>query len=234
MVMFDPELTEMIFFDLEFYIPEQDRNRPGASLLANPGRTGHHLLGGVFSRFWPLKDKISELSFDHFWFWDYKNEKQLLKVIFDYFKESWDSIRDKEPRHADLILCGIGISRFDLPILYIRSLIKKIDTNENIFELYFKTKPVDLSNVTIPFFNREKVMYPKTANQILTRFSLEKNLASSMNVWEKFDNKDYEWIQQRTENEVKNSIKLYTILCNRIYQDKKKMGKIKTPTRKKY
>jgi hypothetical protein len=220
MVSFDEDLTEMVFFDLEFYVPEKDRKTNGASLLANPTKTKQFLLGGVFCRYWPLKKKQDELEFKHIWIWDLKTEKKVLKSIYEYFQSSWDMIKNKDPRQADLILCGIGITRFDLPVLYIRSVAQKIDSKENIFNIYYKTKPVDFSTVTIPFFNREKVMYPKTANQILNRFRLEKEKSSSILVWEKYDNNEYDWIRQRTEEEVKASLNVYNIICDRICSQK--------------
>ena len=233
MVVFDPNLTEMLFFDLEFYVPEKDRDQPGASLLANPGKKGQFLLGGVFTRTWPIKEEKYEIKFEHHWLWDYKDEKDLLKTIFQYFQDSWDQIKEKEPRHADLILCGIGITRFDLPILYIRSIANKVSKPEKLFDLYFKTKPVDLSNVCIPFFNREKVMYPKTANQILSRFNIDKEKSSSMSVWQKYDEKDFDWIAQRTEEEVKDAITLYNLIFTKIC-GKRKINKKPKPQRGKY
>jgi hypothetical protein len=228
MVTFDPEQTEMIFFDLEFYVPKEDRIMNGASLLANPTKSGQFLLGGVFCRFWPLKKDRVDLEFKHIWIWDLKTEKKVLKEIYNYFMGSWNELKNKDPRQADLILCGIGITRFDLPVLYIRSIAKKIDSQKNIFEVYFKTKPIDFSTVTIPFFNREKVMYPKTANQILNRFRLEKEKSSSILVWERYDNQDYDWIKQRTEEEVKSTLDIYNIICERICSQKtQKKEKIK-------
>jgi len=222
MVIFNSELTETIFFDLEFYVPSSEREKPGASLLANPLKDDQFLLGGVFTRYWPLKETKQDLQFQHYWIWNQKTEKKVLRSIYEYFQNSWDIIKNKDPRQADLILCGIGISRFDLPILYIRSVKNRIDKSENIFEVYFKTKPVDLSNVGISFFNREKVMYPKTVNQIFSRFGLDQEKVPSTHVWDKYDNEDYEWIEKRTEREVRDCINLYQILCSKICPIKNK------------
>jgi hypothetical protein len=132
-----------------------------------------------------------------------------------------ENLSNKDPRQADRILCGVGITRFDLPILYIRSVRNKIDNEENIFDIYFKTKPVDLGIVGISFFNREKVMYPKTANQLFNRFGMNIEKGSSTQVWDRYDNKEYEWIEKRCEDEVADAIKIYRIICERTCQKRK-------------
>lgn len=218
MVQFDPNLTEMIFFDLEFYVPEEERDKPGASLLSNPCKEGQFLLGGVFTRYWPLKNHNIKFEFEHFWIWKLDSEEEVLNSIYNYFMESWNRLENKDPRQADLILCGQGISRYDVPILYIRSIANEIDEPDKLFECYFKTKQVDLSNVAIPYFNRgPRVMYPKTTNQILGRFSIKSEKSSGIKVWEMYDARDYDEIEDRTENEVRDCIEIYRSLYKIIY-----------------
>ena len=87
-----------------------------------------------------------------------------------------------------------------------------------MFECYFKTKHVDLSNVTIPFIkNNVKVMYPKTTKQILDKFNIETEKSSGINVWKMYDSGNYTDIEKRTEGEVKDCIKIYNNLLNNIY-----------------
>jgi hypothetical protein len=64
-------------------------------------------------------------------------------------------------------------------------------------------------------------MYPKTVNQMFNRFGLEQEKVPSSNVWDKYDNKDYEWIEKRTEREVRDCMNLYQILCSKICPIKK-------------
>ncbi len=220
MVYFDREKTEMIVFDLEFYVPPKDRNKKGASLLANPNKDGHYLLGGVFTKYKPFKDKDKNLdSFDyqHFWVWKEGNEKKVLEKIYNYIINSWEDLKDKDPKQADLMFYGVGISRFDIPVLYIRSTYHKIAPSEDLFECYFKAKQLDLSNIAIPFFNRDQVMYPKSVNSIFRRFGIKKEKESGINVWDMYDKKDYIKIEKRTENEVKDSIVLYRKISTKIY-----------------
>ena len=210
MVQFDPELTEMIFFDLEFYVPKVDRNKLGASLLANPHKQDHFLLGGVFYRDFPLKKGGRNPHFEHYWIWKAKDEKTVLTNIYRFFQDSWEPLKNKDPKQADLIATGIGISRFDIPILYIRSSIQNIATPPELFECYFKMKQVDLTNVGIGFFNKGvNVFYPKTANQLMRRFGIHKEKTSGMSVWEMYDNNEYRDIEKRTESEVRDAIQIY-------------------------
>jgi hypothetical protein len=216
MVKFEPEKTEIIFFDLEWYVPLEDRKTGGASLKANPHKKGQFLLGGVFTKNKPLLN--NQLDFKSFWIWREKSEKDILEQIYKYVKSSWDSLKDKEDEQADLILCGHGISRFDVPILYIKSIEYKVDFPEKIFENYYNTKIVDLSNVAIPFFSHDEVMYPKPINSIYRRFGINEEKSSGKNVWELYDNKELLLIEERTKREVDQIIKIYDFLLGKIYR----------------
>lgn len=210
MVLFDDELTEIIFLDTEFYVPPEDRDRPGASLLANPYKENHFFLGGVFRRHFPLKPRSSDDESRHFWIWRLENEENVLRLIYEMFQRSWERLKDKDPMQADLIVSGIGISRFDLPMLFIRSLKYHFASPEELFECYFKLKQVDLSNVGIGFFTLGvDVFYPKTANQLLRRFGIRKEKLSGMNVWQLYDNGDFRKIELRTDEEVCDCVEIY-------------------------
>lgn len=220
MVRFDPDMTEIIFFDSEFYVPPEDRDRPGASLLANPCRPNHFFLGGVFHRYYPLKES-SKKEYHHFWNWrdENKDEGSTLKQIFEFFQESWERLKDKDPRDADLILCGTGTSRFDVPVLFIRSLEYDFAAPDELFECYFKTKQVDLSNVGIAFVNKvEPVLYPRPTGQLLRRFGISEGKPTGMSVWEMYDNGDHEAIENRTEGEVRDCVKIYHSMKSMIFQ----------------
>ena len=47
--------TQIIFFDLEFYVPKNDQNK--FSFSANPFKKDHLLLGGTFLNWKPLLEK---------------------------------------------------------------------------------------------------------------------------------------------------------------------------------
>ena len=153
-------------------MPPKDRDQKGASLLANPCKEDHFLLGGVFVKYMFLRE--GNIEYTHFWIWKDNDEKMVLERIYKYIQSSWENLKGKDPRQADLIFCGIGISRFDVPILFIRSQYHQIAPQNEIFECYFKAKQLDISNISIPFFNKDVVMYPKPINAIFSRFGIQK------------------------------------------------------------
>lgn len=209
MVKFDRDTTEIIFFDLEWYVQKEQRVSTGGSLIANPNKKGQKLLGGVFTKFHPLKENIQNIKYDHFWLWQTKNhEKTLVEKIYNYIKAEWKPLEGKHWSQADLILCGQGISRFDVPILYIRSTHFGIDKAETIFEILFKTKQVDLSNVAISY-TMDNVMYPASWNDISKKLGYKRLKESGASVWDMYDAKNTRAIEKRTEQEVKDCVKLY-------------------------
>jgi hypothetical protein len=92
-------------------------------------------------------------------------------------------------------------------MLFVRSLINNIDKMDNLCEIYFKTKMVDLGDVGISLFRPSPqfpVPYPKTTNALMARLGLQVQKGSGKNVWQMFDSKEFQGIQARTEEEVKN------------------------------
>ena len=68
-VQYYPEKTQILFFDLEFYVPENDREgRLG--LKANPYKNGHFLIGGTFLRYFPLLNHEKNNIKKEFWIWN--------------------------------------------------------------------------------------------------------------------------------------------------------------------
>ena len=220
MVDFDPDITEIIFFDLEWYVPPNQRRLKGASLAMNPHKSGQFLLGGVFGKFHPLKQKKEEIKFKHFWLWNEKDEHAVVQKIYDYVKTAWRNFDGTPSRQADLILCGQGISRLDVPVLYIQSMKYKVDKPEEIFYTFCKTKQVDLSNVAIPLIYGD-VMYPSNWNQISRRFKLNREKESGKSVWDYYDQKDYSTIEKRTGQEVKDCINFYNHVKRKFMTRKK-------------
>jgi len=208
MVDFDPDITEIIFFDIEWYVPPDQRELKGASLAMNPNKPGQFLLGGVFGKFHPLKQRKGDIKYDHFWLWKEEDEKTVVKKIYDYVKTEWRNFDDTPHSQADLILCGQGISRLDVPVLYIRSMDYKVDKPEEIFYTFCKTKQVDLSNVAIPLIYGD-LMYPSNWNQICRRFRFDRLKESGKSVWDYYDQKAFSTIEDRTEKEVRDCVEFY-------------------------
>jgi hypothetical protein len=201
--------------DLESYVPTVDRVPKLSSMFANPSNPSHFLLGGVFCREFPLLKTVSELK--HIWGWTQAEEPYTLRSIYEYFRESWRLLEGRSRDHPDLIVMGIGISRFDIPALFVRSLLQHTDTSENLFETYFKAKIVDLGDVGIPLFtrNQEPVLYPKTANALSARLRIQERKESGKTVWDMYDAGEFEAIKNRTANEVEVALKIASKITSR-------------------
>jgi len=219
-VEFDKNLTEIIFFDLEFYIPKEDRvkDKKGVSLFANPCRDRHFLLGGVFCRIFPFKS-FDDREIQNFWIWELKTEKAVLEAIYKFFKESQDRMRNKRKEQADLIVVGIGISRFDLPVLFIRSMFHEIASPEELFNCYYKLKPVDLSDVGISFIKRDlPILYPVTKSELNKAILNDsENNNSGISVSNVYDFNEFNKIKERTNKEVVHAIELYSKILDDIF-----------------
>ena len=198
---------DILFFDLEFYVPPEDREGEGYSMRFNPNREEHFIIGGVFSRYNPQKDDWEKVELIDKWIWDYESEKELLISILDYFKESWDN--QKKRNDLELDVCGIGISKIDLPTLYIRCENLGVDSKENLFNIFFKSQHIELNCVAIPFFNRTSQLHPIPANWIYRDFGINKPKPSGVEVWGMYDDGDHDSIIQRTTGEVMDCLKIF-------------------------
>lgn len=205
MVTFDPKFTEMVFFDIESYVPPQDRQSRG-SMIYNAAKAGHFVLGGVFRRVFPLQQKLEQPW--QIWNWEIEREKDTLLQIYEYFKQSWRMLDGKTSSHPDLILVGIGISRFDIPALYIRSVLHQIAPAAELYEIYFKTKIIDLSNVGITLFMSNGVLYPKSANDLTSRLEIKSLKTPGKSVWDMYESRQFDAIKARTASEVEDAIEI--------------------------
>jgi len=205
----DLSKTVHLFFDTEFYIPAQQRNNSEWSLIVNPYMEGNIFLGGSFVRWIPSKGPREKMN--QFWIWqDGGDEKLLLQKFYEYFKNLWKTAKDEFGK-VDLTLIGIGVERFDIPAIFARSVVMKIDTTENLFNVYHKCRFVDLSEVGIPYFDREPIraLYPKGTNALMRRWNIDIPKDSGVGVSEMYDKKDHTGIEQRNNREVQNIIRIY-------------------------
>ena len=220
--------SRILFFDLEYWVPPEAQRSRFGSLLANPGREGQKIIGGTFClmdptqvRDWPTNAEDIEMA--NFWVWDYEDEKSMLSDIIDYLRSCWSSLEGKKDREADLILCGIGVSRFDVPVIAFRCSELGVATNEDLWEVLFTTKQVDLSNVGIPYPSKRDrdgswVLYPRTANELCREFGVDSVKPSGKRVWDMYLAEDFQGIRSRTEGEVFDSITVYRKMRKRIFK----------------
>ena len=212
------EKTQIIFFDLEFYVPKEDREgRMG--LKANPYRTGHFLIGGTLHRYFPLIHKRNHDSIKEFWIWNYKNEAEMMKDIIAFIEESW-SIIYKKDNQAELFYSGIGISRVDIQYLFAKAKLLGIKTEEELFNLFYKGRFLDFETIVIPYFkNKDNMMKTKTTKDMLSKFKIERERGPSISVWDQYDAGEYEKIRERNVNEVADLPVMYQAILTRIHSD---------------
>jgi hypothetical protein len=214
-------LRSMLFFDLEAYAPPEERTASRGSLVVNPARPGHVLLGGCFyaKRFAdpiPASPEVKGL-----WLWQFGSERALLLAIRACFEEEWERQRAEGVRvlgkpAVDLVVCGAGVARFDLPALYCRSLLHEVAPPAALYELYFKTRPIDLSNEAGFLFPEEPLLYPKTTREMAGRLGLREHKGSSKSVWDSYERGEHGAIEQRTAGELRLVLQLYQRLSARV------------------
>lgn len=219
MVDFDPKFTEVVYFDIECYVPPNERQQSKSSMKFNPCRAQDFVLGGVFRRAFPLQNRIEPPV--EIWNWEAGREPFTILDIYNFFKQSWKLIEQKTDQNPDLILIGTGISRHDIPTLYMRSMMHNIDNQQALYETYFKTKVVDLGDVGILLFrNDPKIypMYPKTTNALMSRLGLQTQgrKETGKNVWELYELGQYDAIKERTASEVENAVKITSSVISKI------------------
>jgi hypothetical protein len=211
----------MLFFDLEAYAPPDDRTASLSSLIVNPARPGHLLLGGCFfsKRFEEPIPEAPEVQ--GLWLWNFESEAALLTAIKARFEDEWRRQREEKVRvlgkpATDLVVCGAGIAKFDLPALYCRSLFNEIASPAELFEVFFKARPIDLANEASFLFPEEPILYPKTTREMAGRLGLRERKGSSKGVWESYEARDYGAIERRTADELRLVLDLYLRLQGRI------------------
>ena len=213
----------MLFFDLEAYAPPEERTASRSSLIVNPARPGHVLLGGCFFSKRFAEPIPEQPAIDGLWLWDFPSEAELLRAIQARFEEEWRRQREEQVRilgkpAVDLVVCGAGITKFDLPALYTRSLLHQLAPAPELFELFFKARPIELSNEASFLFPEEPVLYPKTTREMAGRLGLRERKGSSKGVWDSYEQRDYRAIEARTREELRLVLDIYERLRARIVQ----------------
>ena len=115
---FYPEKSKIVFLDLEYFVPANDRQRKTPSgMTFSPVLPGHKILGGTFLTYYPMQDKVGKRN--KFWEWQLGSETKVLQSIYDLLEREWKSIETKD-QAGSLMLSGIGISHSDVPSLLTR------------------------------------------------------------------------------------------------------------------
>lgn len=225
----DVTKTRIIFFDLEFYVPEKNRKEKGFSY--NPWQDGSIFLGGSYVIALGTRDQVNPLDDDlkkrikSLWIWNSTNEKELVGKFFKLFKSQLDQCIEASQGVSPLI-CGIGIQNSDIPVLM--ALFRKHGyLNESqSFAFENSLRILDLSVLGIGFFNNKTyLMYPKKKNELLNKFFQDQVFESGVSVWEQYEDSKYDDIQSRNEKEVFYTLRLYYEFKRKIMSMKEIEGK---------
>jgi hypothetical protein len=207
----------VVFFDLEFYVPEISRTKHG--FCYNPWDKSCKLIGGSFLLANPDKDfgllKESRINnkIQSFWLWEHHSEQKLLERIYEILKNAIDTVHNAHNGMISPILCGIGITSSDIPIIFELFKRYKILTNAEAFSFQNKFRVVDLSQLSIATFNNpNNFLYPKTKNHILNKYLKDKKFESGKSVWDLYDVKDYNGIAARVLDEILSTYKCYELI----------------------
>ena len=217
-LQYHPEKTQIIFFDLEFYVPKEDREGR-KELKANPYKAGHFLIGGTFTKYFPLLSINDERNITkEFWIWNYENdEKMMLSEILNFIEESWRLIYQSN-NQAELFYSGIGIQRADIQYLFARSKIHNLRTESELFDIFYKGRFLDFETILIPFFNNKgNMLKTKSTGEIISKFNIPTERKPSSSVWEQYDTNEFEQIRERNIHEVSDLKTIYSKLITRIH-----------------
>jgi hypothetical protein len=212
---FHKDTTIVITFDLEFYVPPDERADKNG-FQANPYRKQDFLIGGTFITYYPLDDKKKPCE-KQFWIWNYKNEKEMLVDIILLFQNAWKITKEFD-NQRELIVTGIGISRIDIAYLFGRCVVNDVETTETLFSILNRLRIVDLECVTIPYFkSNKKLLYPKNTKEINVKFNINRKRESGKTIWDYYDKKDFGSISERNLNEVRDQLTVYRRIAHRIF-----------------
>lgn len=215
-----PQHNRIVFFDLEYYVPEKHRRKDGLSY--NPWVKECKLLGGTFFTANPTTDiaidseKIEKRkSMKSFWLWHETNESALVKKIYLYLKDVLAQVKKSKTGYQSPLLCGIGISASDVPVLI--DLFKRyhLMNNEEAFRFQNQFRYIDLSQLAISCFRQPNdFLYPKTKNDLLNKFKIKQSFENGKSVWSLYENKQLSLIEKRVRQEIIATHEIYKGLIN--------------------
>lgn len=206
---FFPKRTKVIFFDLEYYVPREDRERPAPSgMRFSPHIKGHKVLGGNFLTYFPMEDRIGTRR--NLWEWGLGDERGVLDAIYKHLEEEWKTFLHRE-QAGSLMLSGIGISHSDIPCLMARMAAHDIAEKERLYDVIYGCRQIDLSLATFCqfSFNRNYFSYPKTKLQLYQKYINGKRMESGRTVWNAYEEQDFSTIEQRCTEEVDDCLAIY-------------------------
>ncbi|MHA1794633.1 MAG: hypothetical protein ACTSUK_00850 [Promethearchaeota archaeon] len=228
----------MLFFDLEFFVPPEDRffTQTKGTFKFDPTKKGHLLLGGYF-----LQTSLKDLTIQgkhSIWIWkqnleylkysqesekfNENSEKKVIEQIYEIFLMDWKMQQKQKERVLkkriyDCVTCGFSISRIDLPVLFLKGIQHNIADQDELFRTFLNTKTIDLSNTSSFLFPEEPVLYPKTQLEVVKRLEIPSfGKSAGSEVWSLFDKGDYHGIAERCRKEVEEIKQIYRKIQTKI------------------
>lgn len=208
----------IIFFDLEFYVPESSRKTKGFNY--NPWDEDCKLLGGSFYVANPQSDFKTPLAIESdeiqsFWLWEYDSEKQLLIEIYNLLKRIDELVKSKNEGRVSATLCGIGITSSDVPIFFELIKMHGLLSNAEAFNFQNKFRVIDVSNLAIPTFNHSSMFaYPKPKKDLLVKYISGKKFETGKVVWKLYEDQLYDDIEYRVKDEIVCTHFIYSEILN--------------------
>jgi hypothetical protein len=206
---FYPEKTKIVFFDLEYFVPAEDRHRKTPSgITFSPVLPGHKILGGTFLTYYPKQDRLGKRN--NFWEWELGTETNVLQAIFDFLQQEWKSIEAKD-QAGSLMLSGIGISHSDIPSLLTRFIDHSIADPARVYDILCGCRQIDLSTATFCqfSFNHSYFAYPKSKSALYQKYLNSKKMDTGKSVWELYETGNYQQIERRSNEEIDDAIAIY-------------------------
>jgi hypothetical protein len=213
-----PGSYKIVIFDLEFYVSAQSR-KPGV-FCYNPWDKKSKLLGGSFLIICPTKNNRSSYvpkneDWDNIWIWNSLSEKELVEKIYDKLKSVLSQVHLDSKGKYSPILCGIGITHSDVPVLF--ELFKRycLVNNTEAFEMMNKFRTIDISQLAITeIVEYTNYIFPKRKSEILNKFVPDIKFDDGRSVWDLYEAKEYGKIEQRTYREVAVTYECYEKIIN--------------------
>lgn len=210
---FFPDRTRILFFDLEYYVPPEDRSRPTPSgMRFSPHMPSHRLLGGAFLTYLPMLDRVS--SRHEFWTWSHADEATMLQALCAHLQAEWKPYAD--PRQEGTpILAGIGIGHSDVPCLATRIAQHGVMDPVQAHDLLYGCRQIDLGVASFGQFalNHPYFAYPKTKRQLYEKYADGKRIDPGRAVWDLYDRGDHAAIEVRCREEVEDALAIYRAMC---------------------
>lgn len=208
----------IVFLDLEFYVPVTSRVETG--LCYNPWNENCKLIGGAFLVANPAKDfDITDeevlKKIESFWLWNFKDEQELLKNIYELLKRTLSLVHDAHQKKVSPLLCGIGITSSDVPTLIELFKRYKILSNAEAFKFQSDFRIIDLSQLGIACFNNSNsYLYPQVKSNLLNKYMPDKKFESSKSVWDFYESNDHAAISSRVNDEIAATHTVYKCILS--------------------